>query len=86
VIPPNDEVVRAIVAPDESMPERLTWSRHAHCQWQECEHDLVGSIMVVGQRFVGADPRVMIDITWLGHTDNRMQQQGAIGFLGRAFG
>ena len=74
----DDQVVRAVIAPDDRVPERFLGPGHAHRQRQQRQDDAVRVVIVLRQRLVGADPRVMIDVARLGHADGRMQQQHAV--------
>lgn len=53
---------------------------HAHREGQQRQYDAIRIGKVLQQRFVSADARVMIDVSRLGHTHDRMQQQSAIDF------
>ena len=78
MVAPDDHVVCAVIAPDDRVPERLPRPSHAHRQRQQRQDDAVRIVVVLRQRLVGADPRVMIDVPRLGHANGRMQQQHPI--------
>ena len=69
VVAADDQVVRAVVAPDDRVPERLARPGHAHRQRQEREDDPIRLVVVLRQRLVGADAGVVIDVARLGHPD-----------------
>ena len=74
----DDHVVRAIIAPDDRVPERFSRTSHAHRKRQQRQDDAVRVVVVLRQRLVRAHPRVMVDVPRLCHADGRMQQQHAV--------
>ena len=86
VVAADDEVVRAVIAPDDRVPDRFSRSGHAHRQRQQRQDDAVGVVVVLRQCLVGADSGVMVDVAGLGHADRRVQQQHAVDRVDGALG
>lgn len=73
VVTANDEVRHTKVLSNDGVPKSLARSTHSHGQRQESQ--VSRSVRVSGhQAGVHSDTRVVVDITWLGHTDNRVNQ------------
>ena len=36
VIATDNEVIGSVVAANDRVPQCLTWSSHAHCEWKQC--------------------------------------------------
>ena len=70
----TDNKVRCtIVFADDSVPERLSRARHAHCKRKKCE--VCHSIRILGHDgLVDANTSVMVDVTGLGEANNRMDE------------
>ena len=86
MIAPDDEVIRAVVAPNNRVPERFAWAAHAHRQRQQRQQHTVGIVVILGQRLIGAHARIVIHVAGLGHAHRWMQQQYAINAGNRALG
>ncbi len=74
----DDQVVRAVVAADDRVPDGLARAAHAHRQRQQGQQDAVLVVVALGQRLVGANAGEVIDVAGLGHTDAGVQQQNAV--------
>ena len=58
-------MVRAVVAPDQRVPQRLARPGHAHGQWHEGEQDAVRLEVAFGERLVRPHARVVVDVAGL---------------------
>ena len=86
VIAADDEVVGAVVAQDDRVPEGLAGPGHAHGQRQQREEDAAGRVVTLGEGAIRPHAREVVDVARLRHADRGMQQQHAVHLLGRALG
>jgi hypothetical protein len=86
VVPADDEVGCAVVAPDDRVPDRLARARHAHRERQQAQDRAAGIVVPVDQRLVRADARVVVDVPRLGQPDDRMNEQCPADLLGGPLG
>ena len=82
VVSPDDEMRATVVLPDDRVPHCLARAAHAHRQRQQRK---LGRVLRVAgqQRLITADSRVMVNITRLGHSNHRMNQEVCLHLLGR---
>lgn len=79
VITPNDEVGSTVVLADDGVPESLTRTTHSHGEGQKSKGG--HTVGVTGQEsLVDADTGEVIDVTGLGETDDRLDED--VGLLG----
>ena len=62
-----------MVFADDSMPDGLTWSTHAHGEWKETKD---GHAVWISweESLVDANTGEVVNISWLGETDDWMDQ------------
>jgi len=81
MIAADDQVGAAVVAADDRVPDRLAGAAHAHRERQQRQRGgLLG--IFVQHMLIAAHPRVVIDITGLGHAHHRVDQQIGLGLTG----
>jgi hypothetical protein len=85
VIASHDEVGDPVVAPDDGVQRGLAGSPHAHGERQQRQHRRVVGV-AIHDRLVAANPRVVVDVTRLGHADDGMDEEVGLHLLGRAQG
>src|SRR6266404_8180785 len=78
MISADDQIVRAIVASYERMPERLSRSSQSHGQRQQRQEYSPWIIITFSEELVSTHTRVMIDVAWLGHPYYRVKQQHTV--------
>src|SRR6185503_6358338 len=78
MISPDYKVVRAIITPDDSMPQRFPRARHAHSKRKQREERAVAVVIAIGKHLVRSHTRVVIDVTRFCHSYHGMQQQRSI--------
>ena len=86
VVAPDDNIVGAVIAADNGVPQGLARAAHAHRQRQQREQHPFAFVIVVDQGTVGTHAGVMIDVARPRHADYRMQQQHAVYPFNGAFG
>ena len=86
MVPSNDEVVRAVIAADDGMQQNLAGPCHPHGQGQQTEDGALLVVVVFHQGLVDTNPRVVVDVSRLGHADNRVNDEGAPDLSSRALG
>ena len=86
VVTADDQVVGAVVAPDDGVPERLPGSGKPHRQRQERQEHPVGLVVVPDQRLIGADTRVVVHVPGLGEPHHRVKQEDAVHAHGGPLG
>ena len=86
VIAADDQVVGAVVAADDRVPQRLARAGQAHRQRQQGQQDAVRVVVAASEGLVGAHAGVVIDVAGLGHANHRVEQQHAIHLLDGALG
>lgn len=75
----NDEVGRTMVLPDDGVPDSLTGTTHTHGQGQETQDG--HPVGVSGEEsLVGTDTGEVVNVTGLGETDDRVDED--VGLLG----
>lgn len=85
VVTANDEVRHTKVLADDRVPDGLTRSSHAHGEWEEGE--LTHTVRVLGHDgLVDADTGIMIDIAWLGESDDGVDEDVGLALTGSADG
>ncbi len=73
VVAADNEVRCTIVFADDSVPERLSRARHAHCKREECE--VRHAIRILGHDLlVDADTSEVVNITGLGEANNGVDE------------
>src|SRR6185369_1532390 len=72
------KVVRAIITPDDSMPQRFPRTRHAHSERKQREERAVAVVITIGKHLVRSHARVVIDVTGFCHSHHGMQQKRSI--------
>ena len=75
VVASDDEMVRAVVATDDSVPESLARPGHPHRERQQREQKVTRVVVLPGEGAVRANAREVIDVARLGQADHRMKQQ-----------
>lgn len=75
----DDEVGGTVVLSDDGVPERFSVTTHSHGQRQERELSHTGRVLL-DDLVVHLDSGVVVNVTWLGGTDNRVDQE--LGHLG----
>jgi hypothetical protein len=79
VVTTNDEVGSTVVLADDGVPESLTRTTHSHGEGQESKGS--HTVGVTGQEsLVDTDTGEVIDVTGLGETDDRLDED--VGLLG----
>ena len=86
VVAADDEVIRAVVSPNQGVPHGLTWTGHAHGQRQQRQDDPVRGVIALGEGAIGPHPGVVIHVAGSRQTDAGVQQQRAIDRRQRALG
>jgi len=85
VIAADDEVGAAVVFPDERVPDGLAWSAHAHGEREQ--RKLRSALREFWkQQLIAAHAGVVIDVAWLGHAYDGMNQQVGFDLFSRAEG
>ena len=82
VVPADDQVVCAVVAPYDGVPQRLPGAGEPHRQRQEGQENPVALVVAPGESLVGADAGVVVHVAGLGEADNRVKQEDAVDALG----
>jgi hypothetical protein len=79
MITANNEVCSAVILADNSVPDSLTGSAHAHGKGQETQHG--HAVGVAGQQgLVHADAGEVVDVTGLGQANDGVDQH--VGLTG----
>lgn len=86
MVAPDDQVVSAIVAPDDRMPQRIARSVQAHGQRQKRQDDPAGVVVSGGQRPIRADPGEVVRVPRFHHPHDRVEQQGPVQFFDGTLG
>ena len=86
MVPAHYQVVGAVVAANNRVPQGLPRTAHAHRERQKCQDDSRRLVVPVGQRPVRADPGVVVDVAWLGEAYHGVQQQDAVNGVRGALG
>src|SRR5207237_10688376 len=84
-IAPDDEVGAAVVAANQSMEDRFSWTCIPHRRWEAAQHDALARIVLGEEHLVTAHAHVDRHVVVLGGADERMDQD-AVGALERHLG
>ncbi len=86
MITTDNQIVGAKIPPDDRMPQRLAWSCQAHRKRKQRQQDTRRVKETGFQGAVGPNTRIVIDVTRLGHPDDRVEQEHAIHGFNRTNG
>ena len=86
VVAADDQVVGAVIAADDGVPDGLARAGHAHGQREQAQHGAALFVVVLVQGAVDAHAGVVVHVAGLGQADHRVDQQAAADFLGRPLG
>src|SRR5204862_8202814 len=68
------------------MPQSFAWTSESHGERKKRQHDSSLIVILICEHFVSAYPGEVIDVTGLGHADDRMQEQHTVHLLDCSFG
>lgn len=85
VVTADNEVSSTVVLTDDSVPDGLTGTTHTHGQTQKTQNG--HAVGVTGQEcLIGADTGEVVNVTGLGQTDDRVDQNVGLARASRADG
>jgi len=85
MIPTDNEMCGTMVLADDSVPDGLAGTAHAHGERQQAEDGHAVGVPRQ-QRLVDAHACEVVDVTGLGEADNRVNQHVGLAGAGRAHG
>src|SRR5262245_59009678 len=78
MISPHYKMVRTIITPDDSMPQRFARARHAHRERKQRKERAAAVVIAICKHLVRSHARVVIDVTRFCQSNHGMQQKRSI--------